>query len=55
MLPRIQAISTFSRAQKVSIAALSNASPVDPNESCMPALPAAKAKSSDVYCEPSSA
>jgi hypothetical protein len=30
--PRIQAISTLSRAQKVSIAALSYASPVDPND-----------------------
>ena len=43
------AIFRFSVAQKVSMAALSKQSPVEPNDSCSPAWPAAMTKSSEVY------
>ncbi|MFN3257940.1 MAG: AIR synthase-related protein [Ilumatobacter sp.] len=49
MEPRIHSISTFSRAQNVWIAALSNASPVEPNDRIMSGLAATNAKPSDVW------
>jgi hypothetical protein len=47
MLPRIQVISRFSVDQNVSMAALSQQSPVEPNDTWSPACVAIEQKSPD--------